>query len=105
MKTVIVNIKHESAYWFLKGILAANIRSDEGQRNNDSPYNLLKDEMIVSKGGIINQNEMICIQLNDSSHRSEKKLINHYTYEVQSYDSVSFKLVLCNFKITFQNEN
>lgn len=100
-------VKHESLNRFITGQDGDILDIEHfGNRNRIDIYSFFKDELIMSRSLIdslkqkesLYSPESIEFQLNDIS-KSGHHLINHYTYEVKEYDSVSYILFLTKFII------
>jgi hypothetical protein len=90
-------IKEESILSFFS---EQKIKESQQYSGNGQPnlYYFFKDSIIVSQSELGGVNT-IEFQLTDTSRGSNKKLINTYLYSVKEYDSISFELVLIDFKI------
>lgn len=103
MKTKL-NVKDKSVYKFLQDRLVNPDKENKDQNYNQgqinaSAYHLMRDELIFKKDCGIELNEVIEIELVDTSRGSGKELINTYYYKASEYDDVSIMMKLIDFKV------
>lgn len=96
-----LNVKNQSVNEFFKEYL----RNYKPENYNGSVYHLMQDELFFKKGLELVKGDIVEIDLFDTAERSNKRLTNHYKYEVQNYDDISIKLVLIDFNITYNEKN
>lgn len=86
-------IKNESIWRFITG------KEFDERRNDDGAYHLMKDEIIIPKDRLPNNETQVTIELDDYAREKRSKLTNTYVYKVEEYDSISYKLSLIDFMV------
>ncbi len=95
-------IKEESILLFFEGITQEQYEMKSSNRLN--LYYYFKDNIICEKTKIkFNNVKNIEFTISDFSNGSNAKLVNTYLYEVKEYDSISYELVLVDFKVNLVN--
>lgn len=69
------------------------------EREQVSPYHLMKDIMFFKKGGEVEVDKILEIELLDSGRVSGKGIRNIYQYSLTEYDDVSLKAELIKFHV------
>lgn len=99
---MVFQVKEMSLNEFLKKNLVDYPTRD---REQVSPYHLLKDILYFKKGFDVEIGKLLEIELLDSGRVSGKGIRNTYQYSISDYDSVSLKADLITFHVEATDEN
>lgn len=94
------SVKDKSLHTFF------GITKDDRREIDSSPYYLMKEEIILPRNKDLPRDSeaVVIFELEDISQMSRKRLINTYTYKLDSYDDVSVRLTLIDFNITLDGK-
>jgi len=94
-----INIKDKSLSAYLLEHHLESQRYSPSEYQNNRPYHLMQDEMILKNTSGLNVEDTVIFEIEDVSQGSRSKLLNTYIYGVGKYDDFSVKLKLTDFII------